>query len=1457
MTMSDSNKTVHSFTIGGLAPNTLYHYIIQITSTEDTNDFDIGQDRNFTTITAYDSGTTGDAGSSIGNSATIEPGHHYGSLTTGSDVIDFYQVWFNSGQAIMVNATVPTGYQFKLSLYDTSNIRVTYVSGAGAIGLSYVLASTGYWKIKVELLSGGTGNGGYWLDWSMLAKQDSMVIDVGLSNDTDQAAHPLSIYLIAGSGWFESPSNNMRETDTNGAFCLNLYGSSYQSLTDWQITVRYTSAEDAPVAVFDGRSWVNVTTLPGKTTAWSYTFVLSSSFLYDSDATSIGMNVKMRLGQHISVDRINALSYSYSADLINGKSYIVPAIRIEEGWSIADGLISGGNASTLLIDIPRTDVAYMIKIDGLNDWDGIELQQLTSSGYTSLGTLAAYSGSAVILLKKVSYHDISPNIGTTIRVKIVSEMRNVTGMKLVPASYMTDLGVNTGDSIENQHTPGIRIIDDGIGWNTATTTYRQTKTSVNACFILHGAFSDDAYAISITYKTTSSNAWVYQWDGSTYRQLFKLTSRTSWYTSTFLTNPSWYSDVSTSKMFQIQLCIQSSVGVMVDGMSCSRDSDGDLISDAQESNRTGNNVKLDPFSSDTDSDGWSDSAELTEMTDQTDPDTDNDGLLDGSEIYSYSWSTDSIIRIDSGGATTMVNVTLPIVDGTVNAFWVHVGMTHPDQGNLTLSVRKGSGSWTTILANGAGSGSNLFKSWNLFDLGISSSALDTSGVWQMSITNSGSDCGSLSYVKYQVDGMTSPLDDDTDGDYVPDGEEVGFGVDGWYTNPMSKDSDSDGLNDYKELYGATPSHKVSDPTRADTDDDGFQDNVDKDPLGDVLMKVTFNQLYLADDVNGVHSPNLFIGIRSNGIEYFTEHFSATHGQYTTLGLSYYFDIWDSNYSMQFKMTVVAYRPNTVGDDIKIDAGGDAGDGKEWWYTFNTTYSSQTVTNSGSDVVLTAKFEKVVQQRANTIVVEGLQDNQTYGLTKIGTMYRYDADDQVILLYLNCSSSYMHFVSGTNVIILPRSVALGSQLNDTLFGIDNITSTDPLFEATFCYADDDEKSSSYSVIAVISKNVTGAQAEAVLEAITHDTSNGRVGNNVSLTSVHLYLLHLPQDVLSHIPMTEFVNSDTGNAPNYLSWSDIWESLVNTVVSAAEFVYNGIVAIAELYLDINRALADIGLAVVGMLVAYHQTVIDTIIEIAEMMVDVYMALLDWVIELIENIAQTFLSPIVSTFSDILDNVCGEIRMRAHLSYQSSSGGLVNDVDLLNLSNAIFNGLLAKVAIIAAIAIKAIILAINGLTCGTAFLISIATSLIISTLLIGIFQSIPTSSWNGGTIGSSASSIMSIAGISNSSSNLQYNWLDAVCTMIGLGSGSVGIIVGASLSMLGIISVIIGIISAVVGLYSFLECDDLLSWIGVALGVIGMIITYQNLKTTIEKDVWVTGLALGLSSLAIGASITPLLS
>ncbi len=99
-----------------------------------------------------------------------------------------------------------------------------------------------------------------------------------------------------------------------------------------------------------------------------------------------------------------------------------------------------------------------------------------------------------------------------------------------------------------------------------------------------------------------------------------------------------------------------------------------------------------------------------------------------------------------------------------------------------------------------------------------------------------------------------------------------------------------------------------------------------------------------------------------------------------------------------------------------------------------------------------KLSKPIQSKAKVIVINGT-DGQggDYGLYKVGTNnYRFNADQQVYMIHLNCSTSNSRFQQGMNTIILPRAIALDCKLNYTLSHLGSINTNNALYGADFYY-----------------------------------------------------------------------------------------------------------------------------------------------------------------------------------------------------------------------------------------------------------------------------------------------------------------------------------------------------------------------------------------------------------------------
>jgi len=266
---------------------------------------------------------------------------------------------------------------------------------------------------------------------------------------------------------------------------------------------------------------------------------------------------------------------------------------------------------------------------------------------------------------------------------------------------------------------------------------------------------------------------------------------------------------------------------------------------------------------------------------------------------------------------------------------------------------------------------------------------------------------------------------------------------------------------------------------------------------------------------------------------------------------------------------------------------------------------------------------------------------------------------------------------------------------------------PLNGASFYSTDPLKATASGHIIAVISKNVTASQAETILTMLTHDATNGRIGNNVTISSTSLYLLHLPSDILSAIP-TSVMNSGMGEGPNYYSLGSVIGDIAGMVFDFLVWVATGGVLLLLAH------LVKEGLKAIGNLVS---TAISAVEAAVDRIVDAFVAFVDWAIsmarEMLEQFYDSFIAPIFAV---------------AGASYMSISAmaDRVNETgDSESMSafiDALYGNLFLSMVVLS-MGINAVLLAMKVITGGMSFLLGTIVSLVVMVLVMEIFGIIPT--------------------------------------------------------------------------------------------------------------------------------------
>ncbi|MDG6225458.1 MAG: transglutaminase domain-containing protein [Candidatus Thermoplasmatota archaeon] len=231
------------------------------------------------------------------------------------------------------------------------------------------------------------------------------------------------------------------------------------------------------------------------------------------------------------------------------------------------------------------------------------------------------------------------------------------------------------------------------------------------------------------------------------------------------------------------------------------DTDGDTLSDRDEIFKH----RTDPLRNDTDLDGLSDSDEIfVHGTDPLDPDTDGDGLSDGDEVKIFL--TDPLDPDTDGG-------------GAEDGAEIRNGLDPLDPSDDGLLLDSDQDGLTDI--------EELRLGTDPFDQDTDGDgALDSHEVWGTLgwITdplNPDCDNDTIPDGEEMVPGedgyITNPHSNDTDADGILDPDEIS-GVFGYPSDPTKVDGDHDGLTDWIELFVSG-----TDPLNQDTDGDGLPD----------------------------------------------------------------------------------------------------------------------------------------------------------------------------------------------------------------------------------------------------------------------------------------------------------------------------------------------------------------------------------------------------------------------------------------------------------------------------------------------------------------------------------------------------------------------------------------------------------------------------------------------------------
>lgn len=1233
----------------------------------------------------------------------IVPGDYHGHV---DDMLVDNTARINLLKNQYVNAifTPESGLTAEISIYDPEEVlRGTYGGWGGTTNIDFPVDMTGKWSIMVRYLSGyGTNNYTMSVDVSSSGLEE-MNQQIGWPGDNLINANQQGFAVWAG---WDDPLGGHRYGHNEPMIVFNIYNNTYQMSTNYLLAFTYYSSSDLEVSVFNGTQWVTIGTLPGRTGMCSATLVLPCSSFFDSMPDNRGMNILLRFSSSLALSAMSAVSYSYPSAFYSPETH--PAIVPENGWTTDNNRLNGDMGATLLVRIPTTEVQYILKFNYQDDGDNIPIYlQTSSSSWISLEPMKRWGRSIAVVLDQTSYYDAdSTDVGMSVRLMIASPILNLSSAILSPGGSVCNVGLDGLAHTENitDHPLGVSLdYHGGMSWGEATVVDgKNVRPIVNdyGVFALNGMVSGAKYIVTVSYKA-EEDGYISMREPDVY--CADIVGDGDWHQATFAVDPSGQYGNMHKCEYSVTFIIQTSgsTTTYIAQIGISIDTDSDSLSDISELNV----YQTNPYGADTDGDSLPDGKEVAEGTDPVDPDGDRDGIFDGNEVWSQEWSSEEMYSMPD---YSNLDISLHVPALTrVTGIHVMIGLIHPDGGNVNVMIKK-DGEHTTYYQlhyPGETWGADLFESYDLISMWYPHWDLlqdfSSANTWHIIINDFESDgrCGQVQYVKILASGTTNATNPDTDGDGISDGEEKNT----YFSNPVLVDTDSDGLSDYAEVNGQTPCDAPTDPVTADTDGDGQLDNVDK-ALGNMMLDI--NIQYVCDNTEETSSGIFFVIAVGDNV-FATERIRSYD---TNPDLHYYIDVSDdaSSITTEFKAWMDSPSSNLLGEDRLLRING-ASTCESVIYDL----CPGTFINIGyeGEILVVIRLSTYVLQKAQTIIIASANGTTTYGLDQTGeNTYHYSSDQQLYVVYVNClDGSDSRFVQGLNTILVPRYVALESQLNYTFADLSNRLSGTVLRGAMVYSTSPSTSSTSSSVIMIVSASLTLSQANELLTMLTHDSSGNRIGENVTISGDSVYLLGFPKDVLNSVACQNLYNSEFGDAPQYYdSWFDM---LVDVVTVALELVYDSIVEAVNFVVALAQAVIDLGLQVLGSL---GEALAIVIKETVDAIANAFNLFVEWLIDFVCDVIFEAIFESVIFILDSLDEWADSIMAQLEGLANGVLWGVTSQVEAADsLINSIVNSNVFQVLLIVVGAILVTMLVIQPVVAPYMFVLPVVASLIIGAL------------------------------------------------------------------------------------------------------------------------------------------------
>ncbi len=656
-----------------------------------------------------------------------------------------------------------------------------------------------------------------------------------------------------------------------------------------------------------------------------------------------------------------------------------------------------------------------------------------------------------------------------------------------------------------------------------------------------------------------------------------------------------------------------------------------------------------PSAVDSDGDGLKDNEEwygtsvYGVKTDPSAADTDGDGLADGEERYTKEVALSARKTIG-----TYVSVPLTVtVAGAIEKVTLSYGLSTIDVSKFYVTLTKGT--VTYVVRSYQGSGLFNFSSVDL------PSSMWSSGTFTLQIWSSVTG-GILEKYRILFTIRTSPIKADTDGDGVNDKEEIQAGQDGWVTDPNMPDTDGDTWWDGYEISTAG-----TNPLSVDTDGDGARDNLDYDPLHNLLVKITVRKIHHGNAP--WCTPDLMAAIRVNeDYTWFTPAVTATEDRYFSLAClgdisstsvfgdsyTYYADVPDDVGGVSLKLA--GWSVNWRGDDQTVSG--------SMTYWLNSVLGTQTFSSGGSWMTFDVSTYRL--EKSRTLLIT---DGQATVQASNGQI-RMAAPDRFFVFMLNLTTAWYPLGYGINTILVPRSVFLDSKLK-----ADFSTSYYPLDSAPF-YGDDPAKAQlSDGIAGLVGVSLTADQADSVLSRLLMNAAGSWTHTWYDITNV-MFVANLPSDVVRIIPWQGVTNGPTRGPPQdfWAKFGSVISTVVNALIYVGQLIYKGFVALVTFLADLAQAIWEWGIKALGTVASAVATAVQTV-------ANALATLASWIIDFAARTIQAAIQGLLSAVKALLDATIGNL---IRLAREALAAAEITAAMLATMASYIFD-LAVKFALI----------------------------------------------------------------------------------------------------------------------------------------------------------------------------------